>query len=154
MLKARDVQKRLSVWRVYPAMLGISVLLLPMGCDRSSHQQDEQLKQQAAQATQQAKQTAKEAAADAKTVAANAERKVNDIAAGVQEGLHNGKPSAGSIDVNSASKARLMTLPGISAVRAQRILDNRPYSTPYDIVRKGVISKAEYDRIAGQVVAQ
>lgn len=132
---------------------GAILLLFTAGCSRSSQsQQDEQLKQNAAKAAQEAKQTAQEAADKARIAAANAEKKVNAIAAGVKEGL--GKPSTGTIDINSASKEQLAALPGISPVRAQHIIDHRPYDTPKDLVRKGLISQAEYDRISGKVTAQ
>lgn len=115
-------------------------------------QSDEQLKQQAAQATQQAKAGAQQAAADAKVAAANAERKVNDIAAGVKEGLKsNTKPGAGTIDINSASEEQLVDLPGITGARAERIIRNRPYSQPHDLVAKGVLTEAQYGRISGQI---
>lgn len=120
-------------------------------------QSDQEIKQQAAQTTQQVKAGAKQAAADAKVAAANAEREANDIAAGVKQGLHSKtSPDAsdsGSIDINSASAARLITLPGITAARAQRIINNRPYSSPHDLVSKGVLTRAEYDQISGQIVA-
>lgn len=125
------------------------------GCNSNgSPKSDQQVQQQAAQTTEQVKQGAKEAAADAKVAAANAERKVDDVANGVKEGLHSdSKPSPGTIDINSASTGELETLPGISAVRAQRIIDNRPYSAPHDLVSKGVVSEAEYARVSGKVVA-
>jgi len=53
--------------------------------------------------------------------AANAEQKVNAIAAGVQEGLQNGK-TAHVVDINSASKEQLSMLPGISPVRNKNLL--------------------------------
>jgi DNA uptake protein ComE-like DNA-binding protein len=128
------------------------------GCNQAPPQNDQQLKQQAAQTTEQVKQDAKEAAANARVAAATAERKVDDIAAGVKEGMHNDKPSpagaAVEVDINSASAGKLTTLPGISAARAQRIVDNRPYGAPHDLVTKGVVSEAEYARISGNIVAQ
>jgi DNA uptake protein ComE-like DNA-binding protein len=131
-------------------------LLWLAGC--SNHpQSDQQLKQQAAQTTQQVKAQAQQAAAEARVAAANAERKVNDVASGVKEGLNtstpSGSPGINSVDVNSASEARLLTLPGISLTRARRIIKDRPYATPHDLVSKGAISQSEYDRISAQVVA-
>jgi len=125
------------------------------GCNSNgTPQTDQQLQDNAARTTQQVKQGAQQAAADAKLAAANAERKVNDIAAGVREGLHtDGKPSAGSIDINSASASQLEMLPGISAARARRIIDNRPYTSPHDLVSKGVVSEAEYSRVSTKIVA-
>jgi len=130
------------------------LVLLFSGCnDSSQSQQNEQLKQNAAKATQEAKQTAKEAADKARIAAANAEQKVNAIAAGVQEGLQNGKTSH-AVDINSSSKEQLVALPGISPARAQHIIDQRPYASPHDLVRKGLISQAEYERISSKVTVQ
>jgi DNA uptake protein ComE-like DNA-binding protein len=137
--------------------LVLSAALLWLTACNQAPQNDQQLKEQAAQTTEQVKQEAKETAANARVAAATAERKVDDIAAGVKEGMHSDKPSPGAaveIDINSASAGKLSTLPGISAGRAQRIVDNRPYGTPHDLVTKGVVSEAEYSRISGNIVAQ
>src|SRR5271154_1829688 len=126
------------------------------GCNNGPPPSDQQLKQQAAQTTEQVKQGAQQAAADAKVAAANAERKVDDIAAGVREGLHSDtkpSPAGNTVDINSASADQLATLPGISGVRAQHIVDSRPYSSPHDLVSKGLVSEAEYSRISGKIVA-
>lgn len=137
--------------------LALSAALLWLAACNQAPQSDQQLKQQAAQTTEQVKQEAKETAANARVAAATAERKVDDIAAGVKEGMHSDKPSPGAaveIDINSASAGKLSTLPGISAARAQRIVDGRPYGAPHDLVTKGVVSEAEYSRISGNIVAQ
>jgi DNA uptake protein ComE-like DNA-binding protein len=125
------------------------------GCNNNgTPQSDQQLKENAAKTTEQVKAGAQQAAADAKVAAANAERKVDDVAAGVKEGMHaDGKPAAGIIDINSASATQLETLPGVSGARAQRIINNRPYSSPHDLVAKGVVSEAEYARVSGKIVA-
>lgn len=137
-------------------ILGCSAGLWAAGCNHPNQQEsDQQLRDQAAQTTQQVKKDAKEAAADARVAAANAERKVDDIATGVKDGMHsNAKPAPGSIDINSASAGQLATLPGISAARARSIIDNRPYGAPHDLVNKGVVSEAEYARISGNIVAE
>ena len=136
-----------------------AALLLPAGCGtrKSPEQQDQQLQQQAARATENAKKDARIAAADAKVAAANAERKVNAIAAGVKEGWKNGKPAAGRaapVNVNSASESQLVLLPGISQARARRIIRGRPYSSPQNLVEKGVLTQAQLDRISDQVTVQ
>lgn len=133
-----------------------TVLFWLAGCN-SAPKSDQEIKQQAAQTTEQVKQDAQEAAANARVAAAKAERKVDDIAAGVKEGMNsNAKPAPGrteSVDINSASPGRLTELPGISAARAQRIVDGRPYTSPHDLVDKGIISEAEYGRISGRITA-
>jgi DNA uptake protein ComE-like DNA-binding protein len=118
-----------------------------------ANQSDQQIQQQAQQATEKAKVEAKRAADEAKIAAANATREANDVAAGVRAGMHN-KPGAGVVNLNAASRESLETLPGVTAATARRIEGNRPYNDPYDLVRKRVVSQAEYDRISGQVVAQ
>ncbi|HZD47658.1 MAG TPA: helix-hairpin-helix domain-containing protein [Silvibacterium sp.] len=141
-------------------LTALAVTICFAGCNNNSTPpSDQQLKQDAAKTTEQVKQGAQEAAADAKVAAANAERKVDDIAAGVKEGLHGdttpsaGVTPSGAININSASASQLESLPGVSGARAQRIIDNRPYTSPHDLVSKGVVSEAEYSRISGRIVA-
>lgn len=120
------------------------------GC---ANQSDQQIRDRAEHATEQAKVQAQKAAADARVAAANATREANDVAAGVRDGMHSGHGDH-VVNVNAASRADLETLPGVSPATANRIAENRPYNTPYDLVRKRVISQNEYNRISGAVVAQ
>src|ERR1700722_20794577 len=85
---------------------------------------DQHLQEQAAQATEQAKQGSKEALADARVAAKNAEQAVNDVAAGVKQGLHSDNAPGGSsrLDLNTASEADLASLQGISAKKARQII--------------------------------
>jgi len=87
-----------------------------------------------------------------KTAQTTAEMK-NDakaVAQGVRDGLTRDK----TIDLNSATKDQLMTLPGITAAQADRIIDNRLYDDPNDLVTKRVLPKQEYDKIADRVVVK
>jgi competence protein ComEA len=63
-------------------------------------------------------------------------------------------PAAKLIDINSATPEQLKTLPGISDVYAQKIVDNRPYRVKTDLVRKNVVPQATYDKISGMVIAK
>jgi competence protein ComEA len=58
------------------------------------------------------------------------------------------------IDINSATKQQLMTLPGIGDAYAQKIIDNRPYHGKNDLVQKNIIPNATYDKISGEIIAK
>ena len=75
---------------------------------------DQHLQEQAAKATEAAKQQSQEALAEARVAAVNAERAVNDVAAGVREGMNSPAGSGPPLNVNAASQAELAGLPGVS----------------------------------------
>jgi DNA uptake protein ComE-like DNA-binding protein len=144
--------------RALPRVLAISaVMSMPFlaSCNNSAPN-DEQLKQQAAQATETAKQDSKEALAQARVAAQVAEQKVNDVAAGVKEGMQsNSAPSAGTrIDLNNASDADLASLPGISPLKAREIIRHRPYASDHELVKFGILSEKQFDAIAPQVTVK
>jgi DNA uptake protein ComE-like DNA-binding protein len=113
---------------------------------------DQHLQEQAAQATENAKQASKDALAQARVAAANAEQTVNDVAAGVKQGLDT-KTSADNtrIDLNATSEADLTSLPGISVPKARQIIQNRPYKSTHDLVNAGVLTEHQFDQIAPKV---
>ena len=110
------------------ALLGL------VGCNRANPS-PETIRHDTAKATN-------EAVADAKAVAK-----------GVADGLKQQKGPKGAVDINKASADDLETLPGVDAVRAQKIIDGRPYEDPSDLRKRHIVTTAEYDRISGQVVA-
>lgn len=148
---------RKSIWLDWPARLAILTVvsmafLWLAACDHKPS--DKEIQEQAAKTAEQVKQGAKEVAADAKVAAANAARKANDVASGVKQGLDaNGKPVASQIDINSATEEQLVDLPGISGSRARRMIRGRPYSTPHDLVTKGILTETQYGHISDQIVA-
>jgi DNA uptake protein ComE-like DNA-binding protein len=79
-----------------------------------------------------------------------AARDAKAAAQGVVQGLQQER----TININHASADDLKGLPGIDDAAAQRIIDHRPYTDSEDLVKRHVISRAEYDRIAGKIEAR
>jgi DNA uptake protein ComE-like DNA-binding protein len=117
---------------------------------------DQRLQDQAAHATEVAKQQSAEALAQAKVAAGNAEKAVNDVAAGVKQGLDSKTPPAGTqrVDLNEASTVDLAGLPGISLVKARQIIDHRPYASTHDLVKSGILSEHQFEDIASKVTVR
>jgi DNA uptake protein ComE-like DNA-binding protein len=86
--------------------------------------------------------------ADATSTAA---KDAKAVAQGVVDGL---KKQKGPVNINQASDSDLKTLPGIDQDGAQRIIEGRPYDDSSDLVKKHIVSKAEYDRIADKITAK
>lgn len=58
------------------------------------------------------------------------------------------------VDINSASKADLMKLPGIGAAEADKIIAGRPYLTKAHLVTHQALPAWIYEGIKGQIVAK
>lgn len=58
-----------------------------------------------------------------------------------------GITKSGTININSASLSDLESLPDIGPVRAQKIVDNRPYQNLEELVEKKIISQSTFEKI-------
>jgi competence protein ComEA len=56
-------------------------------------------------------------------------------------------PAGGKLDVNTATSAELLGLPGVGPVLAQRIVAARPYQTADDLRKVKGIGPKIYERI-------
>jgi DNA uptake protein ComE-like DNA-binding protein len=79
---------------------------------------------------------------------AAAKRDAGAIARGVAEGL----TRKGPLDINEASATQLQRLPGVTPELAGKIVEHRPYTSTRDLVRRRILSSAEFDRVKGQIV--
>ena len=62
--------------------------------------------------------------------------------------------NSAKVNLNTASKEQLEALPGIGPVKAQAIIDNRPYSKPEDVMKVSGIKEGTYDKIRDQITVR
>jgi DNA uptake protein ComE-like DNA-binding protein len=77
-------------------------------------------------------------------------RDTKAVVDGVKEGMGRGN---NAININKASREDLLTLPGLSDHEADSIIANRPFDDAHDLVKRRIISEAEYDRIQDRIIA-
>ncbi len=58
-----------------------------------------------------------------------------------------------AVDINSASKAELKTLPGIDDALAEKIIAGRPYPSKGFLVSRKIIPEGHYIQIKKQIIA-
>jgi DNA uptake protein ComE-like DNA-binding protein len=77
-------------------------------------------------------------------------RDAKAMAEGVKEGM--GRDNK-AININSASRDDLLTLPGLSEHEADRIIADRPFDNAHDLVTRHVVPESEYDKIRDRIIA-
>ena len=72
---------------------------------------------------------------------------------GVPKTSVNAPPPEARIDINHASVQDLLKVPGMLSSWAERIVRFRPYRTKADLLDRGIVTSAVYDRIKDYVIA-
>jgi DNA uptake protein ComE-like DNA-binding protein len=58
------------------------------------------------------------------------------------------------VELNSARRKRLAKLPGLTSADADKIIASRPYENRRDLLRKGVLTEAQFERIKDSVYVE
>lgn len=64
------------------------------------------------------------------------------------------KRDADKLDINTASEDQLSELPGIGKERAKSIIRGRPWQAKNELVDRGILPQATYDKIKGEIIAR
>ncbi|MGA7218413.1 MAG: helix-hairpin-helix domain-containing protein [Candidatus Sulfotelmatobacter sp.] len=113
----------------YLSLVALPLLFVGIACNNSDN--PDQIRKQTAAATE------------------TMRRDTKAVVEGVKEGMRSDK----TLDINSASRADLLNLPGMTERDADRIIAERPFKNAHELVARHVIPESEYDKISDRIVA-
>ncbi len=96
-------------------------------------------------------------AADEKTPAAGGAKAVSKVKAADKDAKAKKTKTAAKVklvDINSADKAELKTLPGISDADADKIIAGRPYLSKAKLTTRNIISRDVYEALKKLIIAK
>jgi competence protein ComEA len=130
----------------------VPILLIACAVSFTACNQDtNRTREKSADATAQLKQEAKKAGAELRKDTEEARKQGTAIAEGVREGWKEGDKT---VDINAASKSQLMSLPGIRAQVADRIIAGRPYNDKSELVSRRIVREDEYRNIEDRITTK
>ena len=144
--------------RIRPVLLiAVSIVFGSCGCgyfqsnqtEEQKRENEQKTRDEVAKATERAKPELEKAGRELKEAAKTAADEAHAAAQGVKDGWENG--SAQKVDLNSASEDELASLPGITHRQARKIVAERPFHSPHELVEKGIASEARYAEIRNQI---
>lgn len=74
-----------------------------------------------------------------------------NIPVAVAEGRVSMNPASGVPSINSSSQSELEELPGVGPVTAQKIIENRPYTSLEELVSKKSVGQSLFGKIKDQI---
>jgi DNA uptake protein ComE-like DNA-binding protein len=149
------------IMKIHPIVSAVlpcfGILLLTAGCtwNRDSvdeRSREEKTRDEVAKATERAKPALEDAGRKIGKAAAEAADEAQAAAEGVREGWSRGKSHL--VNVNAATESELVELLGIGHREARRIVDGRPYRDKHELVVKGVVSEATYEKIHDRITSK
>jgi DNA uptake protein ComE-like DNA-binding protein len=146
--------------RVTRVSIGLGlVVLISLMCGCASNETAQQRKEredktraEVAKATVRAKPEIEAAGRELGRVADEAAREARAFAEGVRQGWVEGGHRV--VNLNSAPESELEELPDISSATARRIIRNRPYREPAELISKHVLSNEQYAKIKDIVTTE
>lgn len=66
---------------------------------------------------------------------------------------HAAKPAAELLDLNTATEAQLVALPGVGEAYAKKIIAGRPYKSKDELVHRKIVPESVYKEFSEKVVA-
>ena len=153
----RTPMKPRRVPRVSTALSFVLIISTMCGCApnetaQQQKQREDKTRAEVAKATDQAKPEIQAAGRELGRVAEEAAREARVFAEGVRQGWVEGGHHV--VNLNSASESELTELPDISSGTARRIIRNRPYRQPAELISKHVVSSEQFAKIKDIVTTE